>query len=130
MPIQLIGRTRYYRRIEAEQQTPKGSRHCTTQKIFIQSHYRRISPHCIHIASTSELHHSCSTVRDASSATGKAEAAGPESLQVSDHEKVMNHPKQLHRRHCDTSFGKSMCIQFAIARGTSHSAVRITGDNC
>ncbi len=31
----------------------------------------------------------------------------PGSLQVIDYEKVMDRPEQPHRRHCNTSFGKS-----------------------
>jgi hypothetical protein len=43
------------------------------------------------------------------------------SLQVIDPDKVMNRPEQPHRSHCDTRFGKSICVQFAVVRNTSHS---------
>jgi hypothetical protein len=46
----------------------------------------------------------------------------PGSLQVIDYGKVMNRPEQPHRDYCDTSFGKSMCIQFAIV--TQYIALR------
>ena len=38
----------------------------------------------------------------------------PGPLQVIEYVKVMNRPEQPHRGHFDTSFGKSMRIQFAI----------------